>query len=97
MKKLAVMMTVAMAVTAALAAGAKKKGAQAMAGSDEGPVAQGKEAKINIDQMPKTGSQSCLPFMGIQGRRWSVSATRNRASGSSLRPSTRPTRSSSTS
>ena len=67
MKKLAVMMTVAMAVTAALAAGAKKKGAQAMAGSDEGPVAQGKEAKINIDQMPKTGSQSCLPFMGIQG------------------------------
>ena len=57
MKKLAMMMTVALAATAVLAA-PKKKGIKAMAGN---------EAKVLVDQMPKTGQSSCLPAPGIQG------------------------------
>jgi len=61
-------MTIAMASMVAVAAPAKaKKGVTAMAGSDEGPVTQGKEAKILVDQMPKTGEAVCLPAPGIQG------------------------------
>ena len=67
MKKLAIVMTVALAASMVLAAGAKKKGIKAMAGSDDAPVTEGKEAKVNIDQMPKTGQSSCLPAPGIQG------------------------------
>ena len=66
-RKLAVMMTVAMAASVVLAAGAKKKGLKAMAGNDDGPVTEGKEAKILVDQMPKTGQSCCLPAPGIQG------------------------------
>ena len=66
MKKLAVMMTVAMAAVTLCAAG-RKQPVKAMAGSEDEPVTQGKEAKVNIDQMPKTGSQSCLPAPSIQG------------------------------
>ena len=67
MKKLAIVMTVALAAGVVLAAGAKKKGIKAMAGSDDAPVTEGKEAKILVDQMPKTGQSSCLPAPGIQG------------------------------
>ena len=66
-KKLTVLMTVALATSMVLAAGAKKKGIKAMAGNDEGPVTDGKEAKVLVDQMPKTGQASCLPAPGIQG------------------------------
>ena len=67
MKKL--MMTLLVATTAAsvLAAGAKKKGVQAMAGNEDGPVTEGREAKVLVDQMPKTGQQSCLPAPGVPG------------------------------
>ena len=68
MKKLITMTAIAaLAATTAFCAGARKKGVQAMAGNDDGPETTGKEAKINIDQMPKTGQQCCLPAPGIQG------------------------------
>jgi len=67
MKKLMILTTVLLAVTMAFAAGAKKKKVQAMAGNDDGPVTDGREAKIIIDQMPKTGQSSTLGFMGLQG------------------------------
>jgi len=66
-RKLMVMATVALAAFAAVAAPRAKKGIQAMAGNEEGPSTQGREAKVNIDQMPKTGSSCCLPAPGIQG------------------------------
>lgn len=66
-KKLAVFVTVALAATTLLAAGARKKGIKAMAGNEDGPVTQGKEAKVNVDQMPKTGSACCLPAPMLQG------------------------------
>ena len=65
MKKLAMMMTVALAVTVAFAA---RKQVKAMAGSDEGPVTQGKEALVKIDQPPKTGSACCLMAPSIAGQ-----------------------------
>jgi len=68
MKKLITMTVIAaLAVSTAFCAGARKKGVQAMAGNEDGPETTGKEAKINIDQMPKTGQSSCLPAPGIQG------------------------------
>lgn len=68
MKKLITMtMVAALAVSTAFCAGARKKTVQAMAGSEDGPQTTGKEAKVNIDQMPKTGQSSCLPAPGIQG------------------------------
>ena len=66
MKKLAILMTVALAATAVLAA-PKKKGIKAMAGNEDGPVTEGREAKVNIDQPPKTGQQCCLTAPSIQG------------------------------
>ena len=86
MKKL--MMTVTVLALAAVAAAApRKRGVQAMAGNDDGPVTTGREAKILIDQMPKTGQSCCLPAPGIQGasmigtcyqkpRRWIVIETK---------------------
>ncbi|MBQ0033325.1 MAG: hypothetical protein KBT68_11075 [bacterium] len=67
MKKLMVAAVVMVAATAAMAAGAKKKGVQAMAGNEDGPVTEGREAKIIIDQLPKTGQNSCLTAPSIQG------------------------------
>ena len=67
MKKLMMTLLVVTAAASVLAAGAKKKGVQAMAGNEDGPVTEGREAKILVDQMPKTGQQSCLPAPGIQG------------------------------
>ena len=67
--KTAILFTAALAAAVALAANPPrgKKGPKAMAGNDDGPVTSGKEAKILVDQMPKTGQQSCLPAPGIQG------------------------------
>ena len=68
MKKLITMTVIAaLAVSTAFCAGARKKGVQAMAGNEDGPETTGKEAKINVDQMPKTGQSCCLPAPGIQG------------------------------
>ncbi len=66
-KKLMTLVTVALAATAVMAAGARKKGVKAMAGNEDGPETTGREAKVNIDQMPKTGQQCCLPAPGIPG------------------------------
>ena len=63
-RKIMAVMTVALAVSVAFAA---KKGVKAMAGNDDGPVTSGKEAKILVDQMPKTGQQCCLAAPSIQG------------------------------
>jgi len=67
--KTMILFTAAIATAAVFAAtpARGKKGPRAMAGSDEGPVATGREAKILVDQMPKTGQQSCLPAPGIPG------------------------------
>ena len=64
-KKIIVVMTVALAASAAFAA--SKKGVRAMAGNEDGPVTSGKEAKILVDLMPKTGQQCCLTAPSIQG------------------------------
>ena len=66
MKKL-MMVTVVVAATVAMAAGTKKKGVQAMAGNDDGPSTTGKEAKILVDQMPKTGRNCCLSAPSLAG------------------------------
>ena len=63
MKKL---MFVAMAA-AALTALAAKKGVQAMAGNEDGPVTTGREAKVNVDQFPKTGQACCFSAPSVQG------------------------------
>ena len=55
MKKATILLTVAIAATTAFCAGARKKGVQAMAGNEDGPTTSGREAKVTIDQMPKTG------------------------------------------
>ena len=86
MKKLMTIAVVMMAAVA-MAAGAKKKGVQAMAGNEDGPETSGREAKIIVDQMPKTGQSCCLSAPGIQGasmigtcyqkpRRWIVIETK---------------------
>ena len=66
MKKL-MMAVVIVAATAAMAAGAKRKGVQAMAGNDDGPQTTGKEAKVLVDQMPKAGHNCCLMAPSLQG------------------------------
>ena len=87
MKKLMMSVVVMVAATAAMAAPRSKRGVQAMAGNEDGPETTGREAKIIVDQMPKTGQQSCLPAPGIQGatligvcyqkpRRWIVLETK---------------------
>ena len=86
MKKLMVAMAVAMAAAAVMAA-PKKRGVQAMAGNEDGPSTSGREAKIIVDQMPKTGQSCCLGAPGIPGasmigtcyqkpRRWIVIETK---------------------
>ena len=86
MKKLMMVMTVAVAAATVFGATSKKK-VQAMAGSDDGPQTSGKEAKIIVDQMPKTGQSCCLAAPGLAGasmigvcyqkpRRWIVAETK---------------------
>ena len=65
MKKLMIAVTLTV-VAATLLAAPKKKGAKPMAGAEEVQTS-GMEAKILIDQMPKTGQSSCLPAPFIQG------------------------------
>ena len=67
MKKLMMALVVVTAATAALAAPTRKKQVQPMAGNEDGPVTEGREAKIIIDQLPKTGQSSCLTAPSIQG------------------------------
>lgn len=86
MKKL--MTTVAvLAMAAAATAAPRKRGVQAMAGNEDGPTTTGREAKILVDQMPKTGQSCCLAAPGIPGasmigvcyqkpRRWIVIETK---------------------
>jgi len=86
MKKLTILLTVAMTAAALFGATSKKK-VQAMAGNDDGPSTSGREAKIIVDQMPKPGNSCCLGAPGIQGatmigqcytkpRRWIVIETK---------------------
>ena len=65
MKKLMVLTVAMMAV--AVAFGASKKKVQAMAGNEDGPSTTGREAKILVDQMPKTGKNCCLMAPSLQG------------------------------
>ena len=87
MKKLMFALVAITAASTLLAAGAKKKGVQAMAGNEDGPETAGREAKIIVDQMPKTGQACCLGAPSIQGasmigtcyqkpRRWIVIETK---------------------
>ena len=87
MKRLMILTVAALAVSTAFCAGAAKKGVKAMAGNEDGPATTGREAKITIDQMPKTGQSCCLGAPGIQGasmigvcytkpRRWIVIETK---------------------
>ena len=65
MKKLAIVMMATLAVTAVLAAKPKKS---ARAAADEDAKSgNDKDMKVLVNQMPRTGSQSCLPAPGIQG------------------------------
>ena len=66
MKKLMTVAVVMMAAVA-MAAGVRKKGIQAMAGNEDGPTTEGREAKVIVDQMPKTGQSCCLSAPSIQG------------------------------
>ena len=66
MKKLMMAMTVAVAAATVFGATSKKR-VQAMAGNEDGPETTGREAKIIIDQLPKTGQNSCLTAPSIQG------------------------------
>ena len=63
MKKLMLVVVATMAVTSFAA----KKGVQAMAGNEDGPVTKGVESKVLIDQMPKTGQACCFSAPTVQG------------------------------
>ena len=87
MKKLMMSVVVMVAATAAMAAPRSKRGVQAMAGNEDGPETTGREAKIIVDQMPKTGQSCCLAAPGVPGasmigvcyqkpRRWIVVETK---------------------
>ena len=65
-KKLIIVVTAAVAATTLFAAPKNKKGPKAMAGSDE-VTTSGKEAKVLINQMPRTGQSCCLGAPSIQG------------------------------
>lgn len=67
-RKMMVFASVMLAAFAVVAAPSRtKKGAKAMAGSDEGPVATGRASKVLVDQMPKIGQACCLSAPQIQG------------------------------
>ena len=86
MKKLMTVAVVMVAASTLLGATSKKK-VQAMAGNEDGPETTGREAKIIVDQMPKTGQSCCMFAPSIQGatmigqcyqkpRRWIVAETK---------------------
>ena len=66
MKKLMMAMTVAVAAATVFGATSKKR-VQAMAGNEDGPETSGREAKIIVDQMPKTGQSCCMFAPSVQG------------------------------
>ena len=66
MKKL-MLMAMTLLMAAAVAEAAPKKKVKAMAGNEDGPVTEGREAKVTVDQMPRTGQASTLSFIGMQG------------------------------
>ena len=66
MKKLAIVMTVALAAGVVLAAGAKKKGIKAMAGNEDGPETTGRAAKILVDPV-QLGQQALAYAPNING------------------------------
>ena len=66
MKKLMITMT-AVAIAATAMAVTTRKNVQVMAGNENGPETSGREAKIIVDQMPKTGQACCLPAPSISG------------------------------
>ena len=65
-RKMTVLIVTALAATSLVAATSRKK-VQAMAGNEDGPVTTGRESKIIVDQMPKTGQSGCLPAPFLQG------------------------------
>ena len=86
MKKLMMAAVVMVAAATVLGATTRKK-PQAMAGNEDGPETSGREAKIIVDQMPKTGQSCCLAAPGVPGasmigvcyqkpRRWIVVETK---------------------
>ena len=83
MKKLAIVMTVALAAGVVLAAGAKKKGIKAMAGNEEAPETTGRAAKIQVDPI-QLGQQALATAPNINGlaqyfkkpRQWIVLTTK---------------------
>ena len=66
MKKAMTVFLMAIMASVALAAPKKNK-VQAMAGNEDGPETTGKDAKILVDQMPKTGHTCCLTAPSISG------------------------------
>lgn len=66
-RKVMLLVVAALAGAVAFGAGNKKKSVQAMAGNDDGPVTSGKEAKVLVDQMPRTGQSSCLTAPSVPG------------------------------
>ena len=68
MKKLMTLAVLAMTASAVLAAPRGKKGAQAMAGNDDGPATTGRAAKLLIDQPPRLGPQNLLFPPNINGQ-----------------------------
>ena len=66
-RKLAVLMTVALAATTLLAATGRKKGALASTGNDDGPTTTGRASKFLIEQPPRLGSQALAMSPSIQG------------------------------
>ncbi|MBO7684096.1 MAG: hypothetical protein J6T51_05170 [Kiritimatiellae bacterium] len=67
--KTVILLAATLATAAAMSATTYRgrKGPRAMAGNEDGPVTSGKEAKILVNQPPKTGQSCCLPFSGVQG------------------------------
>ena len=80
MKKLMTLSLVLVAAAAISAAPKAKRGAQAMAGNEDGPETTGRAAKILIDQAPRLGQQNLMSPPNINGpqavfkkpRRWIV-------------------------
>ena len=68
MKNLMIVTIAVLAATAAVAAPRGKKGAQAMAGNDDGPATTGRAAKLLIDQPPRLGPQNLLFPPNINGQ-----------------------------
>ena len=70
MKRLMVLTVVAIVAATALCAPSTtrgRKGPQAMAGSVDGPSTSGREAKVTIDQAPRTGKSCCLGAPSVSG------------------------------